>query len=255
MKPLSMLVSVMLFVTMGFATVRSQEVKPATEVLPDRATDGAIRVLLIGGGSSHDFEKFFHEADSVTLRAAGRIVTAYANRADAAIPEMEKADVLVLSANDGQFGGEPFQKALNAFADRGRGVVIVHAATWYNWAGAPEYNRRFVGGGTRSHGHGEFTVFNRQSRHPVMKGIDASFKIIDEHYRVMLDAQAPVEILAETDVEPETKQGYPSVWVVKDPKARIVDIALGHGTEAHGSHDYQTLLINAVRWTHKTGRK
>jgi hypothetical protein len=36
--------------------------------------------------------------------------------------------------------------------------------------------------------------------------------------------------------------------VVKDPKAKIVAIGLGHAAEAHGNPAYQKLLVNAVRW-------
>jgi type 1 glutamine amidotransferase len=38
------------------------------------------------------------------------------------------------------------------------------------------------------------------------------------------------------------------VWVVKDPKTRIVCITHGHASEAHGNPAYKTMLINAVRW-------
>jgi len=137
----------------------------------------------------------------------------------------------------------------HGLADAGHGVVILHAGTWYNWRNAPDFNRRFLGGGARGHGFGDFTVFNRQPGHPVMQGVSADFKIHDEQYRVILDAGAPVEVLAETEPEAATKQAYPSVWVVKDPKARIVGIALGHAHEAHSNPAYQALLLNAVRWT------
>jgi hypothetical protein len=52
---------------------------------PDSVAPGVSRVLLVGGGSSHDFEKFFNQADAATLQAKGKIVTAYTPNAAEAI--------------------------------------------------------------------------------------------------------------------------------------------------------------------------
>jgi hypothetical protein len=218
------------------------------ETLPLKQEAGVLRTLLIGGGSSHDFERFFRKADGEILREGGKIVTAYTSNAEEAVALMPNADVIVISANHKSFGTPEFQQPLNRFADAGHGIVVVHAGSWYNWAPVSGYNRRFVGGGARGHGKGEFTVFNKQPSHPVMAGIPADFKIVDEHYRVILEPDAPVEVLAETDKETQTQLPYPSVWLVKDPKARIVGIGLGHGEEAHTNPAYRKLLQNAVLW-------
>ncbi len=218
------------------------------ETLPEKAAEGTVRALLIGGGSSHDFEKFFRVADSATLKEGGRIVPAYTSNLEEALSLFAKADVIVLSANHGQFGTPPFQNALNAFADSGRGLVIVHAGGWYIWPPISGYNKRFVAGGARGHGRGDFTVFNRAPEHPVMKGVPAEFMINDEHYRSILDIGTEFEVLAETEVEKATNKPYPAVWSVKDAKARILNISLGHAQEAHSNPAYQTLLKNAVHW-------
>lgn len=233
---------------MPAADETSEMLPESGETLPAKAPADMIRALLVGGGSSHDFETYFHTADSATFKAAGGIIPAYTSNADEAITLLANADVLVFSANHASFGSPVFQNAINAFADTGHGIVLLHAAVWYNWADAPAYNRRFVGGGARSHGKGEFTVFNRQPAHPVMHGVPSEFKIVDEQYRVAFDPAAQVEVLAETSPEAVSGKALPSVWIVKDPKARIASIALGHANEAHGNPAYQTLLVNAVRW-------
>ncbi len=217
------------------------------ETLPAKAEPRIIRALLIGGGSSHDFERYFHKADSATLRAAG-IVTAYTSNVEEALALMPNADVIVLSANHGSFGLAPFQRALNAFADAGHGLVIVHAGTWHNWPEKTNFNTRFLGGGARGHGFGDFQVLDKAPAHPVMQGVPDTFTIHDEHYKVELDAGTPTEVLAMTSVEPQSKKAYPSVWVVKDAKAKIVGIGLGHADEAHSNPAYQKILANAVRW-------
>jgi len=225
-----------------------EELPKSGETLPPKAEPGVIRALLIGGGSSHDFEKYFHRADSATLKGAGNIVTAYTSNSGEAMELMKDADVIVLSANHGAFGMPDFQHALNAFADAGRGLVIVHAGTWYNWSTISGYNKRFVGGGARGHGFGDFQVFDKQPEHPVMAGVPAEFTIHDEQYHVELDPNAAVDVLAMTSIESESDKAYPSVWLVKDPKARIIGLGLGHAAEAHGNPAFQKLLVNAVRW-------
>jgi putative membrane-bound dehydrogenase-like protein len=230
------------------APKRETELPKSGDTLPAKAEPGTIRALLVGGGSSHDFGKYFHQADSATLQAAGKITTAYTSNAEEALALLANADVLVLSANHPSFGTPDFQHALNAFADAGHGCVIVHAGVWYNWPPVSGYNKRFVGGGARGHGKGEFTVYIKAPKHPVMEGVPAEFKISDEHYRVILDEGAPVELLAETEVEKATGKAYPSVWVSKDPKAKFLNIALGHDAAAHSNPAYQKILVNAVRW-------
>jgi type 1 glutamine amidotransferase len=219
------------------------------QTLPPTAEAGTVRVLLLGGGGSHDWERLFFKEDSETLKAAGGIIPAFTSNLDEALTQMEHADVIVLSANHPQYGSLQFQSVLKKFADAGHGVVVLHAGTWYNWVKAKEYNVRFVGGGVKSHGAGVFQVFNKMAQHPVMAGVPEQFSIQDEHYRMELDASRPVEVLADTSVEPDSKKAYPAVWIVQDEKARIVGISLGHGKEAHGNQAYQRLLINAVRWT------
>ncbi|MEK0445370.1 MAG: hypothetical protein RLZZ399_691 [Verrucomicrobiota bacterium] len=221
---------------------------PSGETLPEKAEAGVLRVLLVGGGSSHDFERFFRQADGATLRESGCCVTAYTANAPEAVALMPRADVLVLSANHPSFGKREFQDALQAFADAGKGVVVVHAGTWYNWRTASDYQRRFVGGGAKGHGKGVFQVIAKVPEHPVMEGVPAEFAILDEHYRVELDPGVAVRVLAMTSVETATQKAFPSVWVVEDAKARIVCTGLGHGAEAHENAAYRRLLQNAVRW-------
>ncbi len=205
-----------------------------------------LRVVLVGAGSSHDFPRFFLGTDAEILRAAGGIETAATPNLDEALTLLPQADVLVLSGNHRQFGTPQFQDALKKFADAGKGVVVLHAGTWRNWPPDTGFNRRFVGGGAKSHGHGEFAVTVKPSQHPLLRGVPATFKITDENYHAELDADAAVEVLAEN--APDKGGAHPSVWIVKDPKTRIACITLGHAAEAHENPAFKTLLTNAVKW-------
>ncbi|TLD71798.1 ThuA domain-containing protein [Phragmitibacter flavus] len=212
----------------------------------DKKAEGTLRVLIVGAGSSHNFPKYFIGTDSETLNAQPGLETAATLNAAEALALLPSADVLVFSGNDGSFGSLTFQKALNEFADAGKGIVLVHAAAWsHPWTG---YNQRFVAGASRGHGYGEFEVTVKQAEHPVMQGVPASFKITDESYHHEFLPGAQVEILAENAPDDKTRKPHASVWVVKDPKTRIVCITHGHAEEAHANPAYQTILTNAVRW-------
>jgi type 1 glutamine amidotransferase len=119
-----------------------------------------------------------------------------ADQAAALLPE---ADVLVLSANAPEFGRERFQKALNAFADAGKGIVPLHAGVWHNWPKETGYNSRFVGGGARGHGAGIVTTRLGDKPHPVLAGLPPTFAFWDESYHVELEPGAPVTVLAIND--------------------------------------------------------
>lgn len=221
---------------------------PTGQKFSDPKPAGTLRVLLAGAGGSHDFPRFFLKQDAATLKAAGGIDTAATPNVDEALMLMPEADVLVFSGNHPQFGSVRFQTALNQFADAGKGIVVLHAGVWRNFPPHTGFNKRFVGGGAKGHGHGTFKVTVKKPDHPVMKGVPAEFDITDESYRTALDAGVPVEVLAENAPDIGTTTVYPSVWTVGDPKARIVGIALGHAEPAHSNPAFQTLLINAVKW-------
>ena len=206
------------------------------------------KVLIVGGGTSHEFQKWFNEADGTTLRAAGKFSVNYTESAATASKALAGAEVLVLSTNQKNFDAPEFRVALMAFADAGKGIVLLHPAVWYNWPW-PEYNAQLVGGGSRGHeAIGEFNVKVLKD-HPVTRGLPKTFSVTDELYHVTLDpAGAPVEVLAQTSMAKGTQKDYPSIWLVKHPQARIVAIAPGHDGRVHELPQYKTLLVNAVSW-------
>ena len=205
-----------------------------------------LRVLLVGAGSSHDFPKFFLGSDAVTLKAAAGMDVAATPNLEEALTLLPQADVLVFSGNHDQFGKDKFQKALNDFAGKRKGIVVLHAGTWDHtpWQG---FNERFVGGKTPSHGKGEFEVTVKDTKHPIMKGVPATFKITDENYRFEIGSKTKVEVLAENAPD-GGKEPHPSVWLVKDRQSRIVGITLGHDALAHDNPAFKTILVNTVNW-------
>jgi putative heme-binding domain-containing protein len=219
---------------------------------------GKTKVLVIGGGSSHDFGKFFGGTDVATLTAAGFSVN-YTEDRDQAAAEIGKADVAVISVNRQFFDTPAYRKALADFAASGKGLVMLHPGTWYGYAQWPELNATIVGGGARGHDRiARFSVNALKPDHPVMKGVPASFEVEDELYYMNAEQDkipagtAPIEVLAETSPSVRFKQPHPSVWITTHSTARIVGVALGHDERVHDLQAFKTLLVNAVTWA---GRK
>ena len=211
---------------------------------------GQLRVLVAGAGSSHNFPAFFLGTDALTAKAAGYDVAATPNLKEtlALLPE---ADLFIFSGNHAQFGTPEFQKAIRDFAAAGKGIVLLHAATWYNWPLETKYNDEFVCGGARGHGHSDFTFTVTKPEHPVMKGVPATFVINDESYNVELTRPDGAEVLG-TIPRQTPKEGLsnilPSVWTVKYPGTKVVCIALGHDEKSHDHPAYKQLLLNSLAW-------
>ncbi len=204
------------------------------------------RVLLVGGGSSHDFVKFFGAADKAILTPVVGWVD-FTQNLNGIAPILKDIDVLVLSAN--QPISSETKKALIDFANAGKGIIALHPGTWYAWNHFPEWNAQIVGGGTRGHDAlGPYPVTVTNATNPITKGVPATFEITDELYNYNADpAGTPIDVLV-TATSPKTSKTFPQVFIVKHPKARIVGITLGHDARAHDLPAYQTLLKNAVQW-------
>ena len=204
------------------------------------------RVLIVGGGSSHDFVKFFGGTDKATLAPVCGWVD-FTQNANGVPAILDRVDVLVWSAN--QPISSATKKALMDYANRGGAIVAHHPGTWYAWRNFPEWNAQITGGGARGHDRlGPYSVTVTNASHPITRGVPATFEITDELYHFVPDEKGtPIEVLA-TATSTQKPGTYPQVFVVKHPKARIVGFTLGHDARAHDLPAYQTLLKNAVQW-------
>jgi type 1 glutamine amidotransferase len=217
----------------------------------DRATDtssNGIRTLVVGGGSSHDFERWYEQADAETLEKEGLAKVNYTSHTDSIRYYLADIDVLFLSNNQ-PINDPTTREAIFDFVASGKGLVLAHAALWYNWSDWPEYNNELVSGGSKGHDpYGSFEVTITEPNHPVTQDVPNSFTLKDELYYFMPDPDGPgIEVLATAKKE-GSDSSFPSVFVVKHDKGRIVGLALGHDEESHDLPAYQNLLRNAVKW-------
>jgi putative heme-binding domain-containing protein len=219
---------------------------------PQVQWDSGLKTLIVGGGSSHDFGRFFGLADTRTLNSFGKATANYLEPVPGLASVIQAADVLYLSNNQA-FADDASRAAVFAHVNAGKGLVLVHPSLWYNWQNEwPEYNRQLVGGGSRGHDpYGEFEVTVIAPDHPLMKGVPAKFTLSDELYYFEADAAGtPIQVLA-TAYSKRKNKTFPQVFVVQHPKTRIAGITLGHDGVAHSHPAYQQLLKNAVLWSAK----
>ena len=156
-----------------------------------------MRILAVGGGSSHDFKRWFGDADKAIIEQIHPAWLEYTENPDLIAPAVASLDVLILSTN--QPLSSEARKGIFDLANAGKGMILIHPGLWYNWNNFPEYNRELVGGGTRGHDrYGEFEVQVINREHPVMAGLPEKFKISDELYNFIPDPQGtPIEVLAQ----------------------------------------------------------
>tara|TARA_R110000744_G_scaffold374490_1_gene487307 strand:- start:5348 stop:6100 length:753 start_codon:yes stop_codon:yes gene_type:complete len=211
------------------------------------AKKNATKIAVTGGSGSHDFKNFFGKVDGKVLSENGAntvIFTEDPSEMDVLIPAV---DVLMLTNNQPLNGTS--KQAIFSQVNAGKlNMLIYHPSTWYNWSDWPEYNKELVGGGSRSHEDlQEFEVTVVKPNHPLMKGVPTTFRIVDELYRWEQDPSAEIEVLA-VSKGLESGEEYPSVWIVKHPKAKIVGNTLGHDARAHDLQAYKTILKNSLDW-------
>lgn len=220
---------------------------PGAERKTSRREVEALDVLVVGGGSSHDFQRWFNTEDLSTISAAKLGSVRYTEGTEDLLAQLQKLKALCLTNNQPLAGAE-LRAGLNKFFDDGGGVVIVHPAAWYNWSDWPEYNARWVGGGSRGHGkYGKFEVRIVDPNHALARGVPATFLIQDELYESTLDASAKTHVIA-VGRELATGKEYPVMWTVARPRGRTVCLTLGHDGAAHQSEPYRALYTNSLRW-------
>ncbi len=217
---------------------------------PKPRTPVALDVLLVGGGSSHDFAKWYGERDLATLAQAGIGQAYYTENPEEILPQLLLTKVLVLTNNQ-PLPGDELHSAILSFVERGGGLLLLHPATWYNWADWPEYNAKLVGGGARGHEeYREFIVSLAKTKSPLLDGLPPSFGVTDELYQAVLDKDSKCEVLA-TSRSKVTQKEYPTLWTRTLGQGRIVCLTLGHDGAAHEHAAYRKLLANSIRWLMK----
>src|SRR5690606_32919639 len=134
-----------------------------------------LRILMVGGGGSHDFGRWYGQEDKKTIESTGKYSVTYTEQTDSIPAYLKQADLLILTNN--QPISAAGQAAITKFVEKGHGLLLLHAAVWYNWADWPAYNLNYVGGGSKSHEKlQEIKNLVVNPAHPITQGVPAKFE-------------------------------------------------------------------------------
>ena len=221
----------------------------ATQNLPWQAKPknaDAVKTLVITGGHDHD-------ADFYTVFADDRIRAVVDPHPAAFRGDIRKrADVLVLYDYVREPLEEPRRRNLLAFAESGKGIVILHHAicshtdwpAWYETiAGGRWLFESAHGMPVTTYQHDEEMDIKIAGDHPITRGLK-DFRIHDETYKGLWISPKVKPLL--TTEHPRSDKTV--AWISPYEKSRVVYIQLGHDRQANLNPNYQTLVRQAILW-------
>jgi type 1 glutamine amidotransferase len=207
-----------------------------------------VRLLVVTGG--HDYETSFY----TLFEGYPGLVWDHATSNQAAFKQkiVPKYDVLLLY-DMSQDLDEKGRENLRAFAEGGKGLVVLHHAlvSYQAW---PWWSKEVVGGRywlqkegdvpVSTYKHDEELRVSAVAEHPITAGM-GPFQITDETYKGMWISPA-VKVLLKTDNP--TSDG-PVAWVSPFEKSRVVCIQLGHDSKAHRHTAFREIIRRAIFWS------
>lgn len=134
------------------------------------------------------------------------------------------------------------QGAFTEYVRKGGGLLAIHSGT-------AEYRetlelRRLLGGVFVHHPKQCPVTVVPQADHPLTTGA-TSFTLTDEHYFMEM-GEEPVE----TFLTSQSEHGeQPAGWTRTEGNGRVCVLTPGHNVEIWLEPAYQTLILNAMRWT------
>ncbi len=219
------------------------ESKSIVAAAPERAT---AKVVLVGGGSSHDFGRWFDREDRAILADVVGDDVIYTGSTKDLDKRLAGARVLVLSTNQPIEADD--RQVIVDFVDKGGGLLMLHPGTWRNWTETPDFEQ-LAGGGTSSHeAFAAFDVTILDPQHPLCASVPATFRVEDELYRFepAPDARGVTTLAKGRSVS--TSAEYPVLWTHSRGNGKVVGFTLGHDGRAHEHPAFRTILQNAVRY-------
>jgi type 1 glutamine amidotransferase len=227
------------------------------------------RVLILSGANNHEWRQTTPHIKAI-LEASGVFdvkVTDEPSGLNDAI--LAKYDLLVADYC-GPRWGETAEKAIEAFVKNGKGLVVVHAAS-YPFGTREVLGEKMTRTGKREPpwpawgdmvgavwteqpmtGHGQRHIFEvkwTDPQNPIAAGLP-SFTISDELYH-LFQMKPNVNVLARAFDDPKingTGKDEPIIWTVGYGKGRVFHTALGHDMTAQAEPGFQVSLARGAEW-------
>lgn len=254
-------VSLLLLLSTG-AFCQSQAPQPPGN---PRQNPNGMRVFLwtglkTHGPGEHDYPQF--------LADWSKLLTEHGARVNGALhpptpEELDQSDVVVIYKGDAGYLADN-DKSLQAFVDRGGGLVSLHDALC---GPDPVYLSKLLGGAKK---HGEvnytleapvpYTVVDKAS--PIMKDM-TNLILFDEAFFNMTWAADPgIHVLATAEIAPTPSAGghrgerVPQMWTYEHPvaggqTARAFVWMQGHAYANFSNYEIQRTLLRGIAWAAK----
>jgi type 1 glutamine amidotransferase len=208
------------------------------------------RVLMVLGGTWHDFNGFAAAMGPVFRRAKLKVEATYELNALTQLDGSRYGLVLINTCvgerrEDNGPTAPGFTdrqvESLTHWVRSGGGLLAVHAAAVAGQS-SPAL-RALLGGVFVTHPpQFSFTVYPLHAEHPITAGIDA-FTVHDELYVQAYDPSVEIHAVAL-----DRGVAHPMVWSKSEGEGRVAYVAMGHGPEVWGLEPYQRLMLQAVEW-------
>jgi type 1 glutamine amidotransferase len=212
-----------------------------------KARPDALRVLVVTGG--HDYPTSFYTV--FEGRREWLWSHAASNEEAFASEIVSRFDVLVLYDFSQKLGPEG-RDHLRAFAESGKGIVVLHhaIADYQDWPWFEE----LVGGRYLLKADGEWKASTYRhdvelfvkpaGSHPIVEPV-GPLQLLDETYKGMRISPKVAPLLEIDHPDGDRYVG----WVSPFEASKVVYLQLGHDQHAHRSAAYRDLVRNAILWS------
>ena len=232
---------------------------------------GAHRVLILSGRNNHDWRSTTPALRQALLKTGKFDVRVNEEPAGISAETLAAYDALVLDYN-GPRWGYMAEEAVESFVRGGKGMVVVHGASWAfnglevlgdrhvktgilepSWK---EYAHMIGGAWSLTPpvtGHGKRHVFEIRfvdREHPISSGMPARLRANDELYHSM-HMQPDARILATAFDDPAyngTGKEEPILWTVHYGQGRVFHTTLGHDVEAMEEPAFVIPFVRGTEW-------
>lgn len=208
------------------------------------------KILIVLGGTYHDFDAFVAATMGPVLVAAGHSAEATYDLDTLTDLHEGSYDLVLLYTCLGgrrEDGPHPVTFAglhVQALVDwvRGGGTLLaVHSATVAGQS-SPAMKALLGGVFVEHPPRFTFTVYPVFREHPITAGI-AAFAVHDEFYMEVHEPSVDIHMVAL-----DRGVAYPMVWTRSEGQGRVAHIAMGHDAEAWDLKPYRRLMRQAIDW-------
>jgi type 1 glutamine amidotransferase len=238
---------------------------PGAPRIPGQNPNG-VRVFLWGGlkthaPGQHDYPQFLADWSKLLTEKGAVVNGAFRppSRED-----LDKTDVVVVYKGDAGYFTDTDKAALEAFVQRGGGLVSIHDALC---GPDPAHFSTLVGGG-KKHGEVNFTLEATvpytvaDKAHPIMKDM-SNFTLLDEAFFSITWAKDPgIHVLATAEIAATRSAGehrgekVPQMWTYEHPvangqTARAFVWMQGHNYNNFSNYQIQRTLLRGIAWAGK----